>query len=64
MVGELYEVDDVVLSRIDELEDHPTSYLRTKTVVVNLKGRISLIYFCVKIHFRTQKGKQTYHCVL
>ena len=30
--GELYEVDDVMLSALDDLEDHPTLYTRTPTL--------------------------------
>ena len=32
MHGELYEVDDVMLSVLDDLEDHPTLYTRTPTL--------------------------------
>lgn len=28
VVGEVYEVDDVMLSRLDVLEDHPSFYVR------------------------------------
>lgn len=36
--GEIYEVDKNVLSKLDDLEDHPTWYKRSKCDIVTTKG--------------------------
>ena len=43
MEGELYEVDDAVLKKLDQLEQHPDVYARKKTVVINKEGK-AMVY--------------------
>lgn len=39
--GEIYEVDDATLARLDLLEGHPNFYERKTTVTINASERVS-----------------------
>lgn len=46
-IGELYEVDDIVLAKLDNLEGHPVFYKREKTKVQIDSGEVEAwIYLC------------------
>jgi gamma-glutamylcyclotransferase (GGCT)/AIG2-like uncharacterized protein YtfP len=48
-IGELYEVDDIVLAKLDKLEGHPVFYKREKTKVQLASGEVEAwIYLCDK----------------
>lgn len=47
--GELYEVNELTLGRLDRLEGHPSFYLRTK-VPCNLGVIVEAYHYCGKVN--------------
>ena len=62
IVGEVYEVDDTVLSELDALEDHPNTYIRQPIAVLptgTVTGSLHLPLYDLRLEFRPLHT----HCV-
>jgi gamma-glutamylcyclotransferase (GGCT)/AIG2-like uncharacterized protein YtfP len=53
IIGEVYEVSDATLERLDILEDHPRSYKRQSIDIENLETRETSPVDCYLLHSET-----------